>query len=153
MKGRGINNLSLFHSTGGLISPVFNLTNMDCLFPTCNRHAESTGYCLFHKIYSSSSSVKVPKPISKKSEGQKEIDKYLKKKYPLFLSKLGNKYCKANLSNCTKVATVVHHLKSRAKDVVLDEKYWLAVCPNCNIEIESKDGEARKKGLKLSKLS
>lgn len=124
----------------------------NCLFPTCNRNAESNGYCICHKIYSNSVSVKVPREIPKKSSNQKEIDKELKKMYPVFLAKPDNRYCKVKMKGCTKVATVVHHVRGRIGDQVFEVKDWLPSCPHCNIYLESKDKEARDKGVKKSKF-
>lgn len=126
---------------------------MTCNFPTCDRHAESTGYCLFHRMFSNSVAVKVPKEIAKKSGKQKEIDKELKKMYPLFLAKPENKYCKIKMTGCTKIATVIHHVRGRIGDQIFEVKDWLPSCASCNIVLESKDAEARAKGVKKSKFT
>lgn len=123
-----------------------------CSFPGCSRHAESNGYCIFHKGYSNSVSVKVPKEIPKKSDKQKDIDKELKKMYPVFLAKPENKYCKVKMEGCTKIATVIHHVRGRIGYQVFEVKDWLPSCPSCNIILESKDAEARAKGVKKSKF-
>lgn len=124
-----------------------------CLFPTCGRHPETNGYCIYHKGFSNGVVVKLTKPIPNKSENKKEIDKVLKKRYPVFLSKPENKYCKIKMEGCTKIANVVHHVRGRVGDQVFEEKDWLASCPSCNILLESKDQLARDMGVKKSKFN
>lgn len=102
-------------------------------------------------MYSNSVAVKPKKEIPKKSDKQKEIDKELKKMYLVFLSKPENKYCKVKQPGCTKVATVVHHLRGRIGDQVFEVKDWMPSCPLCNIVLEN-DPKAREKGLKKSKF-
>lgn len=126
---------------------------MDCLFPTCQRHPQSNGYCLFHQMYSNSASVKLAKAIPKQSDTRKEVNKELKKKYTLFLSKPENKYCKIQFTGCTHVATVVHHTRGREGDQLLNEADWMPSCPNCNLQVEINDAAARKAGVKKSKFS
>lgn len=120
----------------------------DCLFPTCSRNADGNGYCIFHKIYSNSAEVKVPKEIAKKSDNQKEIDKELKKLYPIYLSRPENKACKIKMEGCTKKATVVHHTRGRIGDQVFEQKDWLPSCPSCNIVLETRHAESVEKGFK-----
>jgi len=121
-----------------------------CLFPTCDRKAESNSYCIFHDCYSSSVAAKKKTEVKKESESMKEIKKELKKEYPVFLAK--RPLCEAKFSKqCQKKATVVHHLKGRAPAVVLDQKFWLPCCPICNGEIEARHGDAEQLGLKLKR--
>ncbi len=124
-----------------------------CLFPTCGRHPETNGYCIFHQMYSNSVVIKPPKELPKKSASKKEIDKELKKRYPLFLAKPENKYCKIKMEGCTRIANVVHHVRGRIGDQVFKEEDWLASCPSCNIILESKDQLARDMGVKKTKFN
>lgn len=126
---------------------------MSCLFPTCSRHPESNGYCIFHKIYSNSAEVKMPKEPKKVSDTRKEANKELKKLYIAYLSKPENKYCKVQLNGCTNVANVVHHVRGRIGEQVFNQADWLACCPSCNIVLESQDSLAREKGVKKSKFN
>ena len=120
----------------------------DCNFPTCTRHPESNGYCVFHQMYSNSVSVRMPKAISKESDKEKELKKNRKVRYKEFLKK--NPLCKAKFSKqCKKIADSIHHLKGRTPAIVDDERYWLACCSVCNNEIEARHADAEKAGLKI----
>lgn len=87
--------------------------------------------------------------IPKKSDKQKEIDKELKKLYPVFLAE--KKFiCEIQSPECTKTATCVHHKKSRGINEVLDVETFMASCERCNLYVETHDAWAREKGFKLN---
>ena len=75
--------------------------------------------------------------------------KVLKKRYAAFLKT--RSFCRIKSPVCTKVASVVHHLKGRTPDLILDETYFCEACPECNAFVESNDAWARERGFKLSK--
>ncbi len=124
-----------------------------CLFPTCKSHPQSNGYCVFHRIYANSTAVKVQLELPKESKKQRSIKAELKKQYPIFLAKPGNKYCKVKYEGCTKIATVVHHVVDRVGEQVFNQKDWLAVCPNCNLMVETNHAKAVKDGFKKSRIT
>jgi len=66
--------------------------------------------------------------------------------------KAENKFCKAKLPNCQKIAVDVHHMAGRANDLLLEEKYWLPVCRNCHDWITENSAEAIDLGLSISRL-
>lgn len=121
-----------------------------CNFPTCDRKPESTGWCIFHAIYSNSVAVKKAKPVKKESDKMKDIKKGLKKIYPVFLAK--HPHCEIKATGCTKQATVVHHKAGRGKDNILNVKSYVACCPSCNLWCETNHKEAAERGLKLTKF-
>lgn len=123
---------------------------MNCLFPNCQRHPQSNGYCIGHRIYSNSVSVKPAKPIEKRSEKQKAVISELKKLYKIFLAK--NPKCKANLSGCTKQATEVHHAKGRVGANATDAKTFIALCHSCHRWVEENPEQAKELGLSKSRL-
>lgn len=90
--------------------------------------------------------------IPKKSTKQKDIDKELKKMYPVFLSQPGNEYCLVKQKGCLDKATTVHHLRGRIGDQVFEVKDWMPSCVWCNISLEN-DPLAKEKGLKKSKFN
>jgi hypothetical protein len=122
----------------------------ECLFPTCKSHAQSNGYCIGHRIYASGVSVKVPKALNKISEKRKDINQALRTIYPSFLAK--HSKCEIKSPECTKIATVIHHVEGRLPSKVLDQTTWMASCTRCNIYVEENDGWARDRGFKKSKF-
>lgn len=60
-----------------------------------------------------------------------------------------NPLCQLKLSRCTTASTVVHHTKGKSsEELYLDEKFWMASCWNCNLDVETYD-LAYEKGLKV----
>jgi hypothetical protein len=86
------------------------------------------------------------KKRSKKMD--KEMKLYLKEKAKFLKS---GDQCELNTDVCRSDATVIHHTKGREGKKLHDKRYWKKSCVHCNNRVEEKDGEARKKGLKLSK--
>lgn len=122
-----------------------------CAFPICNRHPESNGFCISHKIYAGEK-FEAPKVkvIPKKSDKRIDADRVYAKQRLKFLKK--NPFCKAGLTGCTKVAEDVHHKKGRVGDNYLDEKTWLSVCRSCHTIIESEPEKSKRLGLSESRL-
>lgn len=120
-----------------------------CKFPNCNFEG-APEYCFRHKE-KGVKTAKVPKPIAKKSDKQKEIDRELKKLYPVFLALPENEHCQLKLKGCLGKANVVHHVRSRIGQQVFETKDWLSSCSFCNNALEN-DPDAYKKGLKKSKF-
>lgn len=107
----------------------------NCSFPICKREATHGTFCYDHnRLMWSSPAPKKPKPINKESEKMKDIKAELKKKYPAFLKT--RPFCSIKSPECTKIATVVNHIKGRGKDYILNEKWWEPSCTHCNGWIE-----------------
>jgi hypothetical protein len=53
--------------------------------------------------------------------------------------------CKANLKDCTKLSTQIHHKKGRIGELLTDKTYFLPVCHNCHHEIEMNPTMAKEK--------
>ena len=122
-----------------------------CLFPTCTRHPEKNGFCIFHKMYSSSTEPKKEVyKIPKRSVKEKEVMKELKKLYPIYLKE--NPICAINSKVCTKKATCIHHTKGRGKNV-LNAEDWLPSCTKCNLFIEENHKWAHEKGFKKKRIT
>lgn len=125
---------------------------MDCNFPTCTRHPQSNGFCIFHQGYAKgSTTVKPPTPPKKESEHIKSVKAELKKMYPVFLAQRTK--CEINSPNCTKKATCVHHTQGRGKNEVLNVGTWKASCEPCNLWCETNHAEAAAKGFKKRRHS
>jgi len=60
-------------------------------------------------------------------------------------------FCEIRSPVCTHIATCVHHVKGRAKDVVLDPMYHKASCTPCNDYVESHHAWAVEHGHKVSR--
>lgn len=125
----------------------------ECLFPYCKQFAQPNGYCIGHRQFSSSVSVKPAKKIPVRSENQKAVIAELKKLYKIFLAKPGNQKCKVKMEGCTGKAETIHHTRSRIGEQVFEQKDWLSCCVWCNGRLEEKDAEARVKGVKKSKFN
>ena len=94
----------------------------------------------------------VRQPINRESVKMKATKKDLKKEYPKFLK--SHPFCELKISpECTKIATVIHHVRGRIGEQVHRQEDWMASCPACNSHVENKDAEAREKGLKKSKFN
>lgn len=63
-----------------------------------------------------------------------------------------NQKCEALLSDCTAYATDVHHKKGRTGRLLIDTRYWKAVCRSCHRWIEEHPIEAKEKGFSLDRL-
>ena len=87
-------------------------------------------------------------PVSKKR--QVDMDEYSKKRLA-FLSL--HVQCQANLVNCEKKATDVHHKAGRVGDNYLNMSTWLAVCRTCHSYIETHPDEAKELGFSTSRLN
>jgi hypothetical protein len=60
--------------------------------------------------------------------------------------------CEAALTNCTFVATDLHHVRGRG-EYLLDERYFLPLCRNCHTWINEHPAAAIEKGFCISRLS
>jgi hypothetical protein len=122
-----------------------------CQEKGCKNEGKFARYCGHYKI--EAEPAQTIQPYSKKRQeiNRKQYTPEVKR----FLAQPENKFCTLKFDNqCTVLATVVHHSRGRAsiKDL-LNVEYWMPSCEHCNIAIEDKDGEARDKGLKLSKFN
>jgi len=61
--------------------------------------------------------------------------------------------CEANLENCTKVSTDIHHKAGRIGKLLYATAYFLCVCRNCHRFIEENPIFAKEKGLSVSRLN
>jgi hypothetical protein len=87
------------------------------------------------------------KKIAQTSEKRKITLKSYSNQRKDFLQK--NAVCKLKLSRCTSKATVIHHTKGKSsEELYLDEKFWMASCWNCNLDVETYE-QAYEEGLKI----
>lgn len=68
-----------------------------------------------------------------------------------YLSKQIN--CEAELSGCNFEANQIHHKKGRMGNLLIDDKYFLAVCGNCHHWIENNPVQAKELGFSLDRLT
>ncbi len=122
----------------------------NCTFPGCVFHAEKNNYCIRHRMYSNAPiEVKQKKPIAKKSEKKIEIDKQLKKSYPIYLKE--NPVCKIQSPACTQKATCVNHTQGRGVNEILNQSTWEPSCVPCNHWVEENHALAEAGGHKISR--
>jgi len=70
----------------------------------------------------------------------------------LFLSE--NPFCQVKVSHiCLTTSTQIHHKKGRIGNLLLDKRYWLAICGACHLYIETHPTKAKENGWSLSRLS
>jgi len=93
---------------------------------------------------------KNPVKIAKKSEKQKVKDESYKLINKAYLIK--NPICAAKLPGCLGKSSQVHHKKGRIGDLLIDTKYFLAVCMHCHQVIENNPELAKKLNLSESRL-
>lgn len=93
---------------------------------------------------------KNPVKISKKSNKQKVMEQSYSLVRKAFLLK--NLKCQADLPGCTNQSTEVHHKKGRIGNLLIDTKFFLAVCRNCHEIIENQPNLAKDLGLSESRL-
>lgn len=122
-----------------------------CKAYNCSAPAPEGKYCTLHEKHLSSSSgpIKTQKQIPKQTKKTKSTNAILKEQYPAFLASKHFK-CEVKTSVCTRTATVVHHVKGRGKDVILDQTTWKSSCIACNDRIESHPNEGTP-GSKVSR--
>lgn len=92
---------------------------------------------------------KAREPIPKRSEKMKEVVKDLKRLYARFLKT--RPFCRIKSPVCTKIATIVHHMKGRTPAMIMDEEFWCEACPMCNLYVEEHPQWAMEKGFKISR--
>ena len=89
-------------------------------------------------------------PVKKVSDKRKKDMSVYDKRRLAFLSL--HKFCQANLPQCTKLATEVHHKRGRVGDDYLNISTWLAACNSCHHWITEHSKEAIEMGLSMSRL-
>lgn len=88
------------------------------------------------------------KPIRKVSKKYAKLLREYSPKRKAFLEI--HEYCQVRLDCCTGRAEVIHHKKGKhSRELYLDEKYWMASCSLCNVEIEALGQKAYDLGLKI----
>jgi hypothetical protein len=95
---------------------------------------------------------KEQKPITKKSEKQKDLEKEYEKKRKKYLRK--HPFCESNslIPGCQKVSMHVHHMRGRL-EYLLDESTYRALCDHCHVHVEANPATAKKLKLSASRLS
>ena len=61
-----------------------------------------------------------------------------------------NPVCKINLPECTHKTDCVHHAKGRIGHLLLDKRWWVPSCGNCNKYVEENHNWARMNGFKVN---
>lgn len=129
-------------------------THKNCANPNCNKEFKLYNSTQKYCSYSCQLEVegrkekKVQKKINPISEKRKAEKPIYDLKRDAFLSLEKNKFCKVHGKNCTKIATTVEHRMGRrgfaddwARDnkisLYIDERFWLASCNPCNLELEN----------------
>lgn len=120
------------------------------------------GYCKYHQWCRTDNQKKrkrVPgslaystrKPIKKVSDKLSKRQKVYTLKRRIYL--LEHPKCMVNVEGCTQEATQVHHAKGRDGALLIEVKYFRAVCSSCHKYVELHPEEAKEKGWSVSRLS
>jgi hypothetical protein len=95
--------------------------------------------------------IEKPKSISPVSaKRQVEMGEYSKKRVAYLAL---HSTCQANLVDCTRQATEIHHKAGRTGDLYTKVSNFLAVCRNCHTYIELNPDDAKHLGLSESRLN
>lgn len=130
-----------------------------CTHTNCNYPVFSKGLCVSHwraeygkplVRTSSNKPVYSTKTIKAVSTRQQKLNAAYAAQRKVFLN--NRPVCEAALTNCTFVATEIHHMKGR-KEFLLDERFFLPMCRNCHSYLEIHVEEAKAKGLSLDRLT
>jgi hypothetical protein len=78
--------------------------------------------------------IKAREPIKKISDKQAKINSAYSVLRLQYLKMFPN--CQVASTDCTHVATQVHHRAGRGKDHMLDTTTWLSICQNCHEKVE-----------------
>jgi hypothetical protein len=126
-----------------------------CNYENCRFPVFGGGYCRSHQ--SSRRDGKAPKGIKKAptrirsvSTKQQRRNTQYSSVREVFLK--NNPLCQANLPDCTKIATDVHHKEGRIGDKLLDIGTYLAVCRGCHQKIEEDPKMAKENNFSNSRL-
>lgn len=126
-------------------------TNTGCVFPLCKFNQDKgSDFCLHHRKHFGAPDIKEKKAIPKKSAKRKEEDKEYKKIVKELLAE--NPNCQIKETGCTTKASGLHHQKKRTPSTLLDKRYLIRACNNCNLWAELNPMEAIKKGHSHSKF-
>lgn len=118
-----------------------------CKSENCPIGVFSGGYCRKHQYLRID--IKVNRPLRFAGNKRNAYDKIYSFKRRMFLA--ANPLCQAKLSNCTKIASEIHHKKGRGI-YFLDDTTYLGVCRSCHNWIEMHPREAKELNLSQSRL-
>jgi hypothetical protein len=122
-----------------------------CKHQNCSNFVFSKSYCKFHQYIIADKTIKPKKqkPIKKFSAKMRiKVAEYseLRKE---FLAQ--EPLCRAKLEGCTKIATDIHHMQGRGKNL-LNISTWAPVCRNCHRFIEENPKKAKELNFSQSRI-
>jgi hypothetical protein len=122
-----------------------------CIIPDCDNLVEGrTDYCASHnhelrKAERQAKKVQIVKPVRKiTAKRSKENQEYLKLRDEYLIA-----YTACEVEDCHNKSTQIHHMKGRENDLLLDVKYFLAVCFDCHEKITKDSNWAISKGYSI----
>jgi hypothetical protein len=92
---------------------------------------------------------KPPVSIKKESDPRKEVNKEYNKLAKQFITL----HPKCQVKSCNAPSACVHHKSGRVGELLLNTKYFLAVCLPCHRKIEENPTWAKKEGYSVSRIS
>ena len=109
--------------------------------------------CWLNKTYTNILPKKIPLPIKSKSDKKSAQDQLYTVLRNKFFQDDNNKSCKARLTNCTLIASDVHHLYSGSSrsEHYLNTQEWIPVCRNCHTYIHDTLTKDEASALNLKK--
>lgn len=118
-----------------------------CDEENCGYQVWGGGKCKFHQYLRRDKKPKKPNPFSEKLLNNLKIYKVVR---PEYLS--AHPVCQAKIDGCTGESTQIHHKAGRIGDLLINKKYFLAVCFSCHQYIENHPEEAKQKGWSISRF-
>ena len=112
-----------------------------CQIPTCRNYQK---YCRIHLVQTFKAA---PSP-KKEADSRKEVNKEYKKLAKTFITL----HPKCQVQGCKSVSECVHHKRGRVGELLLDTKYFMAVCLPCHQKIELNPSWSKKMGYSESRL-
>ena len=95
--------------------------------------------------------IKAREPIKKTSDKQAKINRAYTDMRVQYLKIIH--YCQVSSTDCTHVATQIHHRAGRIGNNMLDTTTWLSVCHTCHELIERNPLWAYEKGYSIKRLN
>lgn len=117
-----------------------------CQYEGCSNFRFGGGFCKWHQGHRTDKKPKKINPVSEKLSANLKIYKEVRE---TFLQK--HPKCQVGVSGCTKESTQIHHSKGRIGELLIDTKYFVAICYNCHRYVEENPLEAYQNGWSISR--
>lgn len=101
-------------------------------------------YCRLHQV----ETFKATPAIKREADAKKEMNNQYKKIAKKFITV----HPKCQVQGCNQVSECVHHKRGRIGELLIDTRYFMAVCFDHHRQIEENPDWAKSNGYSLSRL-